>query len=151
MDRKEGSLRLLRILLRGSRSVTRSLEYNVEEQDVKFMEFAVLELLYHKGPHPTQEISSNILIANSSLTYVLNKLEDKGFLTRKPGEKDKRVSVVALTPEGETFIEGFFPIHQDFIVDLFSDLEDDELESLAEGLKKIGLKAQIYNEDQKQK
>ncbi len=149
MNREEESLRLLRILLRGSRSITRSLEYNVEQQEIKFIEFAVLELLYHKGPHPTQEISANILIANSSLTYVLNKLEDKGLLIRKPGEKDKRVSIVELTPEGESFIRDFFPIHQDFIVELFSDLDVEELHELSEGLKKIGLKAQSYNESQK--
>lgn len=149
MNREEASLRLLRILLRGNRSITRSLEHNVEQEEVKFIEFAVLELLYHKGPHPTQEISSSILIANSSLTYVLNKLEDKGLLTRKPGEEDRRVSVVELTQAGEAFMKDFFPVHKEFIVDLFSDLDVEELHELAEGIKKIGLKAQKYNKEQK--
>ena len=47
-------------------------------------EFAVLELLYHKGNQPLQQIGDKILLASGSITYVVDKLEKKNFSSEKP-------------------------------------------------------------------
>ena len=79
MDRTEHSLKAFIGLNR---------DYYLEkivQQDVNYglnvTEFAVLELLYSKGPQPIQRIRDRVLIASSSISYVVSQLEDKGFYT----------------------------------------------------------------------
>ncbi|WP_143522293.1 MarR family winged helix-turn-helix transcriptional regulator, partial [Pseudomonas sp. 2822-17] len=75
------------------------------EEDIKGFglnttEFAVLELLYSKGDQPIQKIGEKVLIASSSITYVVDKLEKKNYLIRKPCPKDRRITYAAITTEG---------------------------------------------------
>lgn len=62
-------------------------------------EFAVLELLYHKGQQPLQQIGGKILLASGSITYVVDKLEKKGFLERVACPNDRRVTYAAITTQ----------------------------------------------------
>ena len=51
----------------------------------------MLELLYNKGPQPIQRIRDRVLIASSSISYVVSQLEDKGWITREKDKDDKRI------------------------------------------------------------
>ena len=42
-------------------------------------EFAVLELLYTRGPQKLQQIGSRLLLVSGNVTYVIDKLERNGF------------------------------------------------------------------------
>ena len=42
-------------------------------------EFAVLEVLYHKGALPLGELRDRILVTGASTTYVVKKLEERGL------------------------------------------------------------------------
>jgi MarR family 2-MHQ and catechol resistance regulon transcriptional repressor len=64
-------------------------------------EFAVLELLYNKGTQPIQKIGDRILLASGSITYVVDKLEEKEYLIRKPCAKDGRVTYAKLKKKGK--------------------------------------------------
>ena len=57
----------------------------------------MLELLYNKGPQPIQRIRDRVLIASSSISYVVSQLEDKGWITREKDKDDKRVYMACLT------------------------------------------------------
>jgi len=41
-------------------------------------EFSVLEVLFLQGKQTIQQIGTSILISSGSMTYVIDKLEDKG-------------------------------------------------------------------------
>src|SRR5690606_40391428 len=62
-------------------------------------EFGVLELLYHKGPQPIQVIGKKVLLASSSITYVIDKLEEKELIVRESCPRDRRVIHVRLTED----------------------------------------------------
>src|SRR5699024_3201082 len=91
-------------------------------------EFAVLELIYSKGNQPIQKIGEKILIASSSITYVVDKLEKKNYLKRKPCPKDRRVTHATITEEGKNLMDEVFPKHRKNIK---------EKEDLNEKLKKL--------------
>ena len=42
----------------------------------------MLELLFHKGDQPLQQIGGKILLASGSMTYVIDKLEKKEYIKR---------------------------------------------------------------------
>ena len=101
-----------------------------------------MELLYHKGDQPLQQIGGKILLASGSITYVVDKLEQKEYLIRVACKNDRRVTFAQITEKGKAFIESIFPEHEQRIDDIMSALTHEEKETAIELLKKIGYQAQ---------
>ncbi len=146
MSKEESALRALTILLKSSGSVTNMLKKDMRSYELNPTEFTVMEVLYSKGEQPIQIIGNKVLLASSSITYVIDQLEKKNFIERKVNESDRRVTLVSLTKEGQEKMEDIFPQHSEVIQELFKDLSEDEINALSESLKKIGFKAQELNE-----
>jgi MarR family transcriptional regulator, 2-MHQ and catechol-resistance regulon repressor len=115
-------LKALVVLMRASQSVQDKVKHDMGKYGVNPTEFAVLELLFHKGEQPIQHIGKKILLASSSITYVVDKLEAKRFVKRKACPKDRRVTYAAITDEGKAFMEEAFPHHKKMIENVFENL-----------------------------
>ncbi|HLR92376.1 MAG TPA: MarR family transcriptional regulator [Atopostipes sp.] len=141
MSREQEALRVLTILLRASGSVSNMLKKDMRSYGVNPTEFTVLEVLYNLGEQPTQIIGNKVLLASSSITYVIDQLEKKGMVERIQNEEDRRVTLVRLTKQGNDLMEDVFPQHTEIIRQLFEGLSDDELYDLGEYLKTVGYRA----------
>jgi DNA-binding MarR family transcriptional regulator len=54
-----------------------------------------------EGPGlPMHEIATRLACDNSNVTGIVDRLEARGLVTRRPGEQDRRVKYVVLTPLG---------------------------------------------------
>jgi MarR family 2-MHQ and catechol resistance regulon transcriptional repressor len=132
------SLKLFIVLSRAYRSVSDQANKSIQSFGVNPTEFAVLELLYHKGDQPLQQIGEKILLASGSITYVVDKLESKGLIVRRACEKDRRVTYASITEKGRAFIENVFPEHAQTIHETVSGLTAEEKEQAISLLKKLG-------------
>lgn len=139
---EELSLKLFIVLTRALQSINKRVEEDIKSMGLNPTEFAVLELIYSKGEQPIQKIGEKVLIASSSITYVVDKLEKKKFLTRKPCPKDRRVTYATITEEGTKFMDEVFPNHRTAIHEICSGLASNEKEVLIQLLKKLGYQAQ---------
>lgn len=137
-DEIELSLKLFIVLSRAHRKINDSANRSIAEFNLNPTEFAVLELLYHKGNQPLQHIGEKILIASGSITYVVDKLEKKGLVVRNPCNADRRVIYAEITDSGNTLMNEIFPIHEQFLHEQMSDLSNEEKNFLIHLLKKIG-------------
>ncbi|MEH6939124.1 MarR family transcriptional regulator [Bacillus sp. JJ664] len=133
------SLQLFSEICKTNRYITDAAIEHIKLFGLNLTEFAVLELLYHKGDTPIQHIGKRILISSGNMTYVLDKLEAKGFIKRLPCPKDRRVTYAVLTDEGHQLISSIFPEHEQMIDQLFSQINKSEKEMLIYLLKKMGL------------
>jgi len=124
-------------MTRTQSSIREHLQRQVKTHGLTLTEFGVLEALLHKGPLPHGEIGDRVLLASSSMTYVIDKLADRGLLRRRPSEEDRRKKIAELTPEGRAKIEDAFPEHAALIGDLMDDL------SLAEKRKATSVLRQV--------
>lgn len=138
---KDLSLKLFVVLSRAAQTVKKRVEENIRSFGLNPTEFAVLELLYSKGEQPIQKIGDKVLIASSSITYVVDKLEGKGYLVRKPCNEDRRITYAVITPEGKKLMDEIFPEHSDAIHEICSGLAGEEKTYLIEKLKKLGYHA----------
>jgi len=132
------SLKLFIVFSRAYRAVNDQVNKSIHSFGVNPTEFAVLELLYHKGDQPLQQIGEKILLASGSITYVIDKLEKKGLIVRKACEKDRRVTYASITDKGTAFIEEVFPKHEQTIHETLSGLTAEEKEQAIALLKKLG-------------
>lgn len=77
----------------------------LKEVNISPAQFDVLQSVYFKGPKMLSEISKRLGITKSTTTGLIRRLELAGYLVREKSKKDKRVFVVAITPQGVTIIE----------------------------------------------
>ncbi|MDR7076487.1 MarR family 2-MHQ and catechol resistance regulon transcriptional repressor [Neobacillus niacini] len=135
------SLKLFIVLSRAFKAINEHVNKVIQASGLNPTEFAVLELLYHKGDQPMQQIGGKILLASGSITYVVDKLEQKGMLVRIACPNDRRVTHARITDKGKEFIQEIFPEHAQQIHALMSSLTDSEKQEAIELLKKLGLPA----------
>ncbi len=132
------SLKLFIVLSRATREITNKVEADIKTYGLNPTEFAVLELLYHKGDQPIQKIGKKVLLTSGSITYVVDKLEKKHLLHRKSCPKDRRVTFATITEKGTHLMASIFPVHKAAIEDIFSGLNNEEKTEVIELLKKLG-------------
>jgi MarR family 2-MHQ and catechol resistance regulon transcriptional repressor len=135
----ERALKLFIVLSRASKVLLEESNKIPMQHGLNPTEFAVLELLYHKGRQPIQKIGQKILLGSGSMTYVVDKLEQKGLLERVISESDKRITYMSIKPKGEDLIASIFPENAQNIESLVSALTVQEQEQAIELLKKLGL------------
>jgi len=135
------SLKLFIVLSRAYKAINEHVNKVIQASGLNPTEFAVLELLYHKGDQPMQQIGGKILLASGSITYVVDKLEQKGMLKRIACPKDRRVTHAQITEDGKKFIQEIFPEHAELIDKLMSTLNESEKLEAIDLLKKLGLPA----------
>src|SRR5699024_4728177 len=90
MEEKDPRIKAFTVFMKSSTSVEKLIKQDFLKKEINLNEYAILELLYHKGDQPIQSIGRKILMGGGSITYVIDKLEDKDFLYRKPCEADRR-------------------------------------------------------------
>ncbi|PTE44390.1 MarR family transcriptional regulator [Staphylococcus equorum] len=137
MDRTKESLNTFIGLNRTVDYLEQIVRTDVQRYGLNLTEFEVMELLYNKGDQPIQRIGQRVLIASSSITYVVDKLEEKGFVIRIRNEQDKRVTNASLTDQGHALMDDIFPEHAAMLTSTFSVLTDEEMTTLKQALKKI--------------
>jgi MarR family 2-MHQ and catechol resistance regulon transcriptional repressor len=138
----DDSLDLWVVLSRSYNWVSAHTNRDIRRHGLNPTEFGVLEVLYHKGPQPLQQIGEKILISSGNITYVVDKLEKKQLLIRKPCAEDRRVIYAELTEKGSQFLADIFPSHRQAIEKAVSGLTPDEKRQAIQLLKKLGRAAQ---------
>ncbi|HCZ9853058.1 TPA: MarR family transcriptional regulator [Staphylococcus aureus] len=137
MDRTKQSLNVFVGMNRALDTLEQITKEDVKRYGLNITEFAVLELLYNKGPQPIQRIRDRVLIASSSISYVVSQLEDKGWITHEKDKDDKRVYMACLTEKGQSQMADIFPKHAETLTKAFDVLTKDELTILQQAFKKL--------------
>lgn len=131
------ALRLYIVLTRTYKTLLDKDQRNIRSYGFNASEFGVLELLYNKGSHPIQQIGDKILITSGTMTYVIDKLERKGLLVRRPCDKDRRIVYAELTEAGRERMSEILPDHYNAIGESLRGLTHVEKELTIALLKKI--------------
>ncbi|WP_144548107.1 MarR family winged helix-turn-helix transcriptional regulator [Bacillus sp. X1(2014)] len=125
------------LLMQTSKAIQERIRDEMSKKNLSITEFSVLEVLFHQGKQTIQQIGNRILISSGSMTYVIDKLEQKGIIKRNDCREDRRVIHITLTAEGMAMMENIMPKYQDMIDSTFGDLTDDEHDLMANLLKKV--------------
>ena len=130
------------ILWKAFRAIERFDRSSVEEAGFScFSDFAVLEILWHKGPQTAGAIAQRILLTSGSVTSAIDRLIRRGWVRRERDASDGRVVHVHLTPDGEAVISASWNRHAENLEALFMILSPDERELFYRLNRKIGLHA----------
>ncbi|MCY8916244.1 MarR family transcriptional regulator [Bacillus atrophaeus] len=119
-----------------SKVVHERIKEEITKSKLNITEFSVLEVFYQRGKQTIQQIRKNILISSSSMTYIIDSLEQRGLLSRNTWREDRRVIHITLTETGNELTQKTMPKHHEVIDNMFDSLSPDESETLVSSFKK---------------
>lgn len=134
-------LKLWVVLARAYAEVARHVEEDVAKHDLTPMEFGILEVLHHKGPLLLGEIQRKVLVTSGGITYLVDRLVEKGLVKRQECPDDRRARYAVLTPAGSALIKRIFPAHARTIARALSGLTMSEQAEATELVRRLGLAA----------
>ena len=135
------SLKLWVVLARAQAAIARHVEADIARHDITVTEFGILEVLHHKGPLLLGEIQKKILVTSGGITYLVDRLAEKGLVKRQECPGDRRARYAVLTPAGTALIRGIFPAHSKVIAKAVAGLSASERATATKLLRKLGLAA----------
>lgn len=88
-----------------SKEIVRRYKPLLEELDLTYTQFIAMMVLWEQGTISSRELGRRLYLDSGTLTPLLKKLEQKGYLARRRDAKDERNLLLALTPAGEALQE----------------------------------------------
>lgn len=131
------ALRVWIALARAHNAVAQLAAADVARHGLTTAEFAVVEVLYHKGPMLLNEVQRRILVSSGGITYLVDRLEKRGLVERRDCPGDRRARLAALTPEGQALVASIFPEHAEMIRGALATLGEEEKETAIRLLRTI--------------
>jgi MarR family 2-MHQ and catechol resistance regulon transcriptional repressor len=129
------------VLWKAFRSVESHAHRHIAGLDMCLSDFAVLEVLLHKGPVNVQELGAKVMLTSGSMTAALDRLERRGLIERKEDSKDRRARLVRLTKTGLTLIREAFEDHKQAMERAVAGVEAKDREVLIALLRQLGRSA----------
>ena len=136
------SMHLFRVFAKSFKSVNEHAAAGSKIEGFNPTAFAVMEVLFYKGPQPIQQIGAQLLLQSGNVTYVIDKLESRGYLHRRPCPRDRRVIFAELTPDGEALMSEYYPRYAERLHIALNGLNGDEKDQLIQLLRKLGKHAE---------
>jgi MarR family 2-MHQ and catechol resistance regulon transcriptional repressor len=130
------------VMMKAMQAVTRYALADLEKSGLGASDFAVLEVLLHKGPLPVNVIGPKVNLTPGSISVAVDRLVAKGLVSRIECPEDRRVRIVALTSRGRGVITPIFRQHVATMDKVFAGLSSDELREFERQLKHIGRQAE---------
>jgi len=131
------------VMMKAHRTLARLATRSIESSAVGLSDFAVLEMLLHKGPQPVNEIGRRIELTSGAITTAVDRLESRGLVTREAHQSDRRARIVRLTARGKEQAVKVFAGHKTAMDLAASGLSKTERAMLIQLLKKLGTSAGV--------
>src|SRR5580693_7100610 len=118
------------VLMRAHEAAVGYLLRGIAETGISFTDFRILEALLHKGPLPVNTIGPKVNLTPGSISTAIDRLLERGLVSRVESPEDRRIRVVSLTAKGKELIGPIFRKHAAEIKNVFADASLKELRSL---------------------
>jgi MarR family 2-MHQ and catechol resistance regulon transcriptional repressor len=126
------------ILWKASRTLEAYATRDIAARGMGLSDFAVLEVLLHKGPLPVQEIGAKVLLTSGSMTAAIDRLAARGLVERTEDAEDRRTRIIRLTPTGRATIRSAFRSHKQAMEQAVSSVGREDREQLITLLRRLG-------------
>ncbi len=142
-------LRMWLRMLRTTRSAESLLrEFLREEYDTTLPRFDVLAALERAdGGLKMSALSKKLLVSNGNVTGIVDRLVADGLVERIMVENDRRSTLVCLSDEGRKSFVKMADQHARLVNDLFSDLDEGDLNVLADIFGRLKKKEENHDQD----
>ena len=133
-DKVKEVIFLIRKLTHGAELYTKELN---KKYSITSAQLNCLLALYENGPLPPSQIARHMMVNSSTVTGVIDRLEQKRLVRRQRNSPDRRIINIQLTPDGKKMAEVAPPPIQQRVVDGLQQLSPNELNLIIRSLTKL--------------
>jgi DNA-binding MarR family transcriptional regulator len=115
----------------------RGAEKNLLRIDLTPAELRILRVLREEGTSPMNRLSHETLLSQPTITGIVDKLEERGFVERVRSKEDRREVLIAITQKGSSAFMKGEELHRRFVEKALSALDAPEVDDLVRLLRKL--------------
>ena len=127
------------VMLAVSNDVSEAIRTHLARHGLSEGRFLVLTLLLSREGQPLShsELADLSGVTKGTITGLVDGLEQEGHVRRVVCDKDRRVTHIALTPQGQAYIEQVLPSHFTGLAALMGELSDTQRKTLVSLLTRV--------------
>lgn len=84
-----------------------------------------------------RDLSRLLMVTGGNITGLTDRLVDEGLIERRDDPRDRRAFSVCLTPKGKAQFQEMAAQHEQWVISLFGDFEEKEMNQLSDLLGKL--------------
>lgn len=88
-----------------SRLITREYQPFLDRLGITYPQYLVLMILWEEGQMPVNDIAKKLILNTNTITPLLKRMEQQGFVRRERSGEDERKVMVQLTAKGRALQE----------------------------------------------
>ncbi len=143
MSNMEDKRRLFFELSGTYRPYVANMDLLLSEFNLYSSQWRIMVYLKNYGPHTISEIAGYNSVEKPTITRLVMKLIDMGFLKSTPGE-DRRVRIIDITEEGHRVYEKVRDKTDIFYKYALEEIKSEEIDELTELMQKISRRIKEY-------
>ncbi len=134
--RQEGGFLVAKIHYLAGRLFSRKLkEYNLDE--INPAQGRILFALWRSGDISIQQLAKNTSLGKSTLTSMLDRLENNGYIIRIPSSKDRRKIIIKLTEKDKKLQDVYTHVSQEMTNLFYKGFTAKEIDSFEKYLRHV--------------
>jgi len=104
------------------------------QRDVSLPQLHLLATLQDRGAMTVSELAGMLGVSLPSASSIVDRLDDRGYVTRSRAETDRRVVTVQMTEKGRQIVEEFIGLKREQMLRLMAAMSDEELAHFVQGM-----------------
>lgn len=116
---------------------SKMLNFNSEIENLRAIELYVLLYIAQRGPQKMSELAQTFSMTRSNITFLIDSIEEKGFVTRIRSDEDRRVIMIDLTEKGKGIYEQILSDFSKLINEVSSHIPPEDLLVMADGFERL--------------
>jgi DNA-binding MarR family transcriptional regulator len=136
LNRTQGGFLISKIHQLSRRTFAKLLK-KAQIQDINPAQGRILFVLWEKDMIPISEIAEKTQLHKTTLTKMLDKLEDQGHIKREPSKKDRRITLIGITEKNRKLSHEYNQVSKQMSNIYYDDFTHEEVVQLDELLTKV--------------
>ncbi|WP_238881464.1 MarR family transcriptional regulator [Clostridium sp. YIM B02551] len=125
------------LLNASARFIKREMDENIKKYNLTTSQWAVIKLLYNKKELTQAQIAEELKSDRATAGNVILNLNEKKYVDKVIGEKDRRTYVICLTDKAVKIVDEVELIADEVIKKALKGMDDNQIKALYEGLNNI--------------
>ena len=122
-----------------SRNFNRTLRHEfhnlMQDSDFTLPQLSVISILAKNGEQKVSDISEKMGLSDSTVSGILDRLEQKRIIERKRNKDDRRVVQICLSKGNQEICREFHRKKEEYFTHLLKKLSEQEINNIIKGLK----------------
>jgi len=131
----ESILKIIDLSRNFNKSMRHKFHHLMQDSDLTFPQLSVISMLEKHGEQKVSELSLKIGLSDSTVSGILDRLEQKDIIKRERTKDDRRVVKISLTGKSKELCNDFRRKREEYFTRLLKKLSEEEIKDIIKGLE----------------